>query len=541
MADMSLGKAVLEIDVAGDLKKKLAEQQAFLGKTLDVEQKLKTLNTAKLDLAKRQAEWMGSPKGQQAMKAQLEYGKQMAVVMKQMNWAQMVAEQGKVGASLSLLEDKLKGMSGAMTGIFTASTVATASMYGLVAAANPSLFSTLNDSFKMVSIQLGRFLMPVVADLARGLQGLSAWFQSIDADTRQQITTWAGWIAKAALAAVALKGILVVGGLVIGVVKPLVIAWFAAERAIMAFKLSTVLAAVSLGGLKTALSSTWAVMAAHPLTATIIAVGALAAAFGYLKRNAGEAMAGVNNPHGGPAGRPHEGITPQDIAALPTDIRKRVDDAKTPEEKRRVLAEETEKYKKHVERLQAARLLGENPLPGHLTPEVERGFEETQAAAKKTMPARLFHLMPGRDEAEEEAQETHIAGALKRTRGGQDLSDAILKQIAAKVRIGQTISLRDVQIMSAEQGLANLQGVKDKAGDPFKQNLEMPMQSRYMGFAQYSEAQQLAALNVGDAQAEVLRQQMEATLEQQKETVTTVAQVRDRLENIGRMMENMGF
>ncbi len=547
---MPLGKAVLEIDVAGDLKKKLQEQQALSQKFIDAQGKLKTLGQVNLDLEKRKAEWMASPKGQKVLREQVEMSKQLAAVMKQQNWAEKVAEQGRVGASLSLLQEKFQAVGDSMKGLFTASTIATAGMYGLVAAANPSLFSTMNDSFKMVSVQLGRFLVPVVKELAAGLQNLSSWFQSLDSDTRQQIATWAGWIAKAALAVVALKGVLMAGGLVIGVLSPLVSVLFLADKAFLALKLSMLTTTGVFVGLRAAIAGTWALLAAHPITALVGAVGALAAAFFFLKNRAREA----NDELAGDQGvkRVEHEVRARDIREAPQDVRKRFAEAQTNPERQQILQE----WKKAAELRQGQaqqEQLANTAQALRIEPAVQAaiaaarnqlGIPANQGAGMRAMAdpggfdqavkdlgrrLELIGFRPGANVTPTEFARNIL------TRGGNvDVSEH------AAQRNQVPLAKVNAEVEAARRAAAGA-GAGDGAQDQMKQNLQMPFQSKFMAYAQYSEAQQLAALNTGDAQAELMRQQLVATLEGNKEAFTNTDNVRKQLEGIRAALANLGI
>lgn len=200
------------------------------------------------------------------------------------------------------LKEQMASLGSVMSSTFA---TGTASIFGLVAAADPSMFSTFQSSVRLAAIEVGQAFVPYVESAARGLQQFAGWFGTLDAGTK-------GTIAKIALATTVIAGV--------GV---------AAKVATVAF-----------GGLSSSVVGVGRAMSlgllSNPVTAGILGVttlvGGLAAAWWGVSKAvdaAGSGMGRAGNQRvggGGPGERGTPALTAADIALLPDSYRKQFED-----------------------------------------------------------------------------------------------------------------------------------------------------------------------------------------------------------------------
>lgn len=130
-----------------------------------------------------------------------------------------------------------------------------------------SQVSQLKESFKMIAIDIGETLIPVLKDLMEKLKGVVSWWSSLSDGQRKLIVDIGLFVA-------ALSPILIIGGKLISAVGTIMT---------IIPKLSGLLTTV-----KGAFAALNAVMAANPIILIIAAIAALVAAFIYLWNNCEE-------------------------------------------------------------------------------------------------------------------------------------------------------------------------------------------------------------------------------------------------------------
>ena len=130
-----------------------------------------------------------------------------------------------------------------------------------------SQVSQLKESFKMIAIDIGETLIPILKDLMEKLKGIVSWWSSLSDGQRKLIVDIGLFVA-------ALSPVLIIGGKLISAVGTIMT---------IIPKLSGLLTTV-----KGAFAALNAVMAANPIILIIVAIAALVAAFIYLWNNCEE-------------------------------------------------------------------------------------------------------------------------------------------------------------------------------------------------------------------------------------------------------------
>ncbi len=152
--------------------------------------------------------FMATGQGQEAARA-LEQSKAAA------SWAKLVAEQGRSGAMLTTIGNKLKTIKGNLDGFGNAPIIgfaaATASITALAAAASPATWQTFTGSWTLLSATIGTIFVPHMIEAARWIQTAARWFRELDPAIKSNIAGWA-------IAGVAATGFVVILSKMLGVV-----------------------------------------------------------------------------------------------------------------------------------------------------------------------------------------------------------------------------------------------------------------------------------------------------------------------------------
>src|SRR5258708_403188 len=121
--------------------------------------------------------FMATGQGQEAAKALVQ--SQAAA-----SWAKLVAEQGRSGAMLTTIGNKLKGIKSGIQDLGSMPIIgfaaAGATVGGLAAAASPMLWNTLTQSFVLLSATIGSSFLPYVIEAARWIQTAARWVRELD-------------------------------------------------------------------------------------------------------------------------------------------------------------------------------------------------------------------------------------------------------------------------------------------------------------------------------------------------------------------------
>jgi hypothetical protein len=111
------------------------------------------------------------------------YGQQLAVVNQAKNDQAAAAATAAAGAKAAKeLEDKLRSAGQTAQQVFSQARTA---MTGWAQAASPEAWSTMTDSFKLVAMQLGEYLIEPMVNVARGAQEFADWLQKLSPEAKE--------------------------------------------------------------------------------------------------------------------------------------------------------------------------------------------------------------------------------------------------------------------------------------------------------------------------------------------------------------------
>ena len=154
---------------------------------------------------KTQAAYQASPEGREFLKQQLTVQKEVQKFKAGQEWQKLVSEQGRFGANLISLKDKIGDFSRSSAIGLAA---ATAGIAGLVAAASPETFQTFTGSIHLLSASVGQIFVPMMINVSGWLQRVAFWFHGLSGETKSNIASLALW-GVGGLAAVAAGGLLI--------------------------------------------------------------------------------------------------------------------------------------------------------------------------------------------------------------------------------------------------------------------------------------------------------------------------------------------
>lgn len=413
-----------------------------------------------------------------------------------------------------------------------------ASILSLVGTANPAMFSTFQTSVKMLALEVGTVFTPYVEYAARGLQTAANWFRNLDDGTR-------AWVGRIGMGTVA------VAGLATG---------FRTLYPLLGLA-SSGLRMVSIAA--TSLAGPWGPIIAGA-TALAGGLGLLAANWDKVSTTAGRAMSAMGNI--GQLGQFGAGIVQPEkkeiladvLAELPPQMRKAIFEASGADKRR----EQVERFRDDLQ----ARITRERQ---GLAPASAREFEEAQKRFELLEP---YHKQLNRFYTSEllrygELADVHGEISPSSLPGGNSVQarrvegerTRILDEIR-KVAITHKINLTaedlkpfeinnptgsrierfieptkpvfrelagERRIVEMDRLVQTLDRVKQSLGleanvpnpERFAQNFTIPgINSRFTDITSYLENLQTQALNVGDADAEFQKRQLELQLKEQQGT-----------------------
>ena len=186
-------------------------------------------------------------------------GKEMEGLQKQARWQDLVAQQGKFGASLTVISEKLAGATKGLEALGAKATIAFAAMSagigGWVRAGlqGTGIGNYLQLQFSQLSKEIAGVFLPTVQRVVSGVQAVTSWFRSLTGAQQDNIRRWAE-AAVVAAGVVALLPRLVAGiNTVIGALRALTAA--TASTGWGAVLVAVGLVAGALAGLVTATES----------------------------------------------------------------------------------------------------------------------------------------------------------------------------------------------------------------------------------------------------------------------------------------------
>lgn len=158
----------------------------------------------------------------------------------------------------------------------------TGAIMGLVRAADPVGFGMFEVELKILSRSIGQIFIPLLREATEAVKGLSAWFDALSPEVRQQVRDWTrlGLKVLAGLAAFAL-----VGKVVSGVMSVFGTLGSAIRGVMLAFQLIGTVGVTAFTGIVSAvrtaygaIQALWALSVAHPFIAIATAIAAVTAA-----------------------------------------------------------------------------------------------------------------------------------------------------------------------------------------------------------------------------------------------------------------------
>jgi hypothetical protein len=251
-------------------------------------------------LARPQADFAQLATAHQAWNKQIrESTRELARVQRAVQWRQMVAESGRMGAQLRLLKDQAaqfgKALADAGKGASLAAVAAGAALGGMAREASPQVFEALAGWTRVLAAEIGSQFVPAVAGMVRWVREWIDWWRGLSDETKGLL----GGLAKVGTAL-----------LIVGAVGPKIAAAVGAIT-------------VAVKGLSTAFLA----LARNPFAWKMLALAGAAAAIFKLGQaimgGGGRTTAeGLREQAGELQGR--DRLSAEEIAGLPEDIRKAV-------------------------------------------------------------------------------------------------------------------------------------------------------------------------------------------------------------------------
>lgn len=120
-------------------------------------------------------------------------------VLDKAKWQELVVNQGKFGAGLTLAKDKIEAMNAAFSGVRNASAAvfatSTGAILGLSAAASPDAINTFKGSLQLLAGEAGKSFIPFMAEASKKIQDLQQELKDTDESTKNTAATWVLWTA----------------------------------------------------------------------------------------------------------------------------------------------------------------------------------------------------------------------------------------------------------------------------------------------------------------------------------------------------------
>lgn len=233
-----VGELFVQLSAKGDITQALAANQAKLATNIKLAAQYEALmkgsggqayfqaqadGAAKVmqaRLAEQQAlaRFYASPVGQVQVKDEQTGQKALQRAKEAQSWAQLVATQGRSGAALTLIRDRLGNVYDKVQEIGRISpwafAGAAAGATGLAAAAAPWAMSTFTGSFTLLAAVIGQELVPYLLKAAQYVQYLARTFRDLSPATK-------GWVGSIIAGGVALLGLVAIGTQAILMLKSL--------------------------------------------------------------------------------------------------------------------------------------------------------------------------------------------------------------------------------------------------------------------------------------------------------------------------------
>lgn len=447
------------------LSKPSAQQEVAL-KTADIKQQTAAIQARNKFLA--------SPDGKRMMQEQARAAKEMNAVMQQMQWRQNIAQAGILGGSLENLKTAFAQV-GQTAAIAFAS--GTASMAGMIAAASPSDWATFTGSIQLLAASIGSNLLPYIDQMSMGIQAAARYWDSLSDATKGFITRWA-------VAAVALAGS-ITG--IYGAIQGLSTAYRMLQ---------------TIGqGVASMMGLMFSPMGAA-IAGLTVAVVALAAAWALVGGNASSAGHEIDAT-GKKKPKAETAVTPEQVAALPPELRERFDRSRGNLDAMGNVLREGEKKAK--EQLDAERMRNVGSTPEQAARIAEAGNK----AVGGDMIARMREA--GMQGTDAEIQRFLVEHAARNV--GRLNADVTPDEIAEYSRRRGSLTLgpleqnlERIRTMMRNLGVAGGEGGTDAEG---LRAYKVPMQTRFQDFSTYGQSLQEAAFKEDDQQTRLLQRQLD--------------------------------
>lgn len=201
-----LGELFLELGAHGyddvqsridAIEKRLGTAKTAARSTQDQLQKLfslkadETREQRSLELAQQTAKvkFLSSEEGKKFLAEELRVGREMRSLRMAETWQRMVAEQGRLGATLSSLRERLGGF-GSSLGMALGTLGGASTIRSLGTAGSPLAGATLNQSFQLASAVIGRDFVPVIMQASGYIQQFAFWWAQLDPALREGVVNF---------------------------------------------------------------------------------------------------------------------------------------------------------------------------------------------------------------------------------------------------------------------------------------------------------------------------------------------------------------